>query len=285
MTETGTGTGTTGTPPANTAWYAGPGFDDLPDASRTELTGYLQNRGWDKTDARAAALGAIKAHREAERLIGAPADKMVRLPKDAADEPGWNELRTKLGVPAKPEDYNFSDVKFSDGKGLDADFTAKMSAALRDANVSLDRAPAVAKAMVEYFEKAEAAETAEKAASVAQEKDALRANWGQHFNANMLVAQNAATKLGVDAAAIAALEGAVGYAKVMEMMRNIGSRMGEDSFVMSRAPGGNGPMSAEQATATLAERKNDKAWTTKLMNGDMEVRREFDTLSRLMQPA
>jgi hypothetical protein len=270
-------------PPANTSWFAGPGYDDLPEASRTELNGYLQNRGWDKTDARAAALGAIKAHREAERLIGAPADKMVRLPKDAADEPAWNELRTKLGVPADPKEYDFSSVKFTDGSALDAEFTSKMSAALREANVSKDRAPVVAKAMIEFMEKADGAMEADKAAAVAQEKDALRANWGNNFNANLIVAQNAAKTLGLDPEAIAALEGGIGYAKVMEMMRNIGARMGEDAFVSTRAPGGTGPMSADQASATMAERKADKVWVGKLMAGDSATRREFDTLSRMMQ--
>lgn len=280
MTE---GNTQTTSPPANTAWFSGPGFDDLPETSRTELTGYLQNRGWDKTDARAAALGAIKAHREAERLIGAPADKIVRLPKDASDEAGLTELRTKLGVPADAKEYDFSTVKFTDGSALDAEFTAKIGAALRDANVAKDRAPTVAKAVVEFMEKADAGEAAEKAAAIAQEKDALKANWGNHFNANLIVAQNAAKTIGLDPAAIAALEGQVGYAKVMEMMRNIGARMGEDQLVRSNAPGSNGPMTADQAAATMAERKADKVWVDKLMKGDSAVRREFDTLSRMMQ--
>jgi hypothetical protein len=37
--------------------------------------GYLQNRGWDKVDAKTAAINAGKAHREAEKLIGAPATR------------------------------------------------------------------------------------------------------------------------------------------------------------------------------------------------------------------
>jgi len=61
-------------------WYEGAAAEDV---------GYFQNRGWDKVDAKTAAFNAAKAHREAEKLIGAPADKMIRLPNDPNDAEAW----------------------------------------------------------------------------------------------------------------------------------------------------------------------------------------------------
>lgn len=271
---------TTETPP----WFAGPGYTDLPDDQRTELTGYLKNRGWDASDARTAALGAIKAHREAEKLIGVPADKIIRVPKDAADAAAWADVRTKLGVPKEAKEYDFTNVKFKDGSALDDAFTQTISRALLDANVAKDKAPSVAQAIVKFMEDAETTDTGEAAAKLALEKDTLQANWGNKFNANMIVAQNAAKTLGVTPEQVAALEQVIGYASVMEMFRNIGARTGEDTFVRSSSPhSGGGPMTREEATATLAERKNDKAWVQKFENGDAAALREFDNLTRMMQ--
>jgi hypothetical protein len=99
----------------------------------------------------------------------------------------------------------------------------------------------------------------------------------------MIVAQNAFKALGAPTEAVQALEKAVGYDKVMEMFRSVGSRIGEDTFVKSTAPGQTGVQSREQATATLAERMNDAVWADKLSKGDSLTVREFDTLTRLMQ--
>lgn len=277
------------TPPAAT-WFAGPGFDDLPDEGKSELTGYMTSRGWDKTDARTAALGAIKAAREAQKFVGAPPDKIIRLPKDEADEAGWNDLRSKLGVPADPKEYDFSGVKRADGSELDADLATALRTSLREANVAKDRAPAIAKAVADQLDKAHKTSADEYAAAVAQAKDALKANWGNNYNANMIVAQNAAKALGIDPeknpadrTALNALEAAFGYDRVMELFRNVGSRIGEDKFVVSTAPGAAGVMSSDQARASLAERKADKAWVDKLMKGDTATKREFDNLTRMIQ--
>lgn len=261
--------------PPSTNWFDGADADTL---------GYLQNRGWDKLDAKTAAFNAAKAHREAEKLIGVPADKIVRLPKDANDAEGWSKLRTQLGVPADAKGYDFSAVKFADGTALDDEFTGTLSAALLKSDVAKDKAPEIAQAIVKFMESAEGATSGEEAAALATQKDALKANWGNNYNANLIVAQNAFRALGVETAAVQALEKVVGYDKVMDLFRNIGSRIGEDSFVRSTAPGNTGgPMTREQATATLDERLRDTIWTGKLNAGDSSTVREFDNLTRLMQ--
>jgi len=255
------------------------------DGADAETVGYLQNRGWDKAEPKVVALSAVKAHREAEKLIGAPADKIVRLPKDGNDAAGITELRTKLGVPADAKGYDFSAVKNADGSALDAKLTEALGTTFHANGVPKDAAPSIARDITKYLAATTADTAAKTEQAIAQEKDALKANWGNNFNTNMLVARQAAATLGFEPEVIAALEKSSSYSKVMEMFRNIGSRIGEDTFVRSRAPGSNGVMTSEQAKATLAERKADRVWVDKLQAGDAVTRQEFDTLTRMISAA
>jgi hypothetical protein len=271
------------------AWFEGAdpaaaGFTYTDEASKqnaiTEFKGYLQNRGYDKLDPKVVAFGAIKAHRAAEQHLGIPPDQIVRMPKDANDQAGWAALRTRLGVPADGK-YDFSAVKFADGTALDEPFTQALGKALADANVSKDRAAGVAASVVKFMETAETENAAKYQVQVAEEKAKLSQNWGSKAAVNLVVAQNAIKALGVDPKQVASLESAIGYAGVMEMFRNIGARIGEDRFVTSGTSGNPGPMTKEQASATLKERMADVQWITKLQNGDFAVRQEFDNLTRV----
>lgn len=284
MSETGTaGAGTddaaaqataaaAATAAANAAkpWY---------DGADAETVGYLQNRGWDKTDAKTAAFEASKAHRAAEKLIGAPADQLLRVPKDAGDAEGWAKFNERMGIITDPAKLDFSAVKFADGAALDDGFVADLKAAIPALKLTKDGATEFAKFIVKQIEKSEATDAAEYNGKLAAERDALKVNWGANANVNKVVAENAAQKLGVKSEELSALEKVVGYSRVMEMFRNIGVRMGEDKFVTGNQAGGS--MSVEQATATLAERENDSAWVTKLMAGDAATKQEFQNLTRV----
>ena len=63
--------------------------------------GYFKNRGWDGKSADEVAILAANAHREAEKFIGAPADKLVRLPAQPNDEAGWREVYSRLHAVAE----------------------------------------------------------------------------------------------------------------------------------------------------------------------------------------
>lgn len=274
--ETGTTTGTTTTAMTTTQpWYEG---------ASSEEVGYLQNRGWDKLEPKAVALAASRAHREAEKLIGAPADKIVRLPRDASDVEGLANLYAKLGVPTDDKGYDFSSVKHADGTALDEVVTTELGRVLRSAGVAKDRAPDIAKAIVALDDKKGEARQIEQRAALDAQRETLKINWGANIEANLVIARNAAAALGIKPEAVAALEGQIGYAAVMEMFRSIGTKIGEDRFVSGGAGGstGNGPMSVDQARATLDSRIHDAEWSKKLSNGDPTTLREFDNLTRVV---
>ena len=95
---------------------------------------------------------------------------------------------------------------------------------------------------------------------------------GQQF-----VAKQAAAKLGVTPEQVAALEQTVGYAKVMEMFRDIGTKIGEAKFVSSTGPTG-GIMTREQAVAKRAELMGDTNWAKRYLDGGAPEAREMNAL-------
>lgn len=263
------------TPPAPSApepWYNG---------ADTETIGWLQSKGWDK-DPKAAALGATKSYREAEKLIHAPPDQVVRWPKDASDSANWAKVHERLGVPAKAEDYDLSGVKFADGSALDDKFVAAMREGLKEAAVPKDRASSIVSRVVKFMDAADAEEGAASEMKLQAEREALKLNWGNNLSANMILAKAAASRLNIDPEAIAALEGKVGYAKVMEMFRDIGMRTGEDKF-LSGAMNSNGPLTKDMANAELSAKLADAQWAQRLQARDATAMKEFDNLTRIIQ--
>jgi hypothetical protein len=255
-----------------------PWYDGHLDA---ELIGHAQNKQWDVSDPVKAAAAAIKAHREAERFVGVPANRLIKLPEKDDDTAGWNGVYQRLGVPADAKDYDFSGVKFSDGTELDAAFTDKMRSALAAARVPKDRAPTVTKAVVEYLEEADKAESTERTAKIDAEKAELKKNWGPNYDLNKLRAMEGAKRLGITAEAITALEGQVGYAAVMDAMRKIGAGTSEDTFVEGKGSNSN-PMTQQGAVARKAELMADKDWAARYLKGGAQEKREMFALDAMI---
>lgn len=253
---------------AGTAWTEG--LD-------AEIVGHAQTKGWDKLDPAAAAREIAKAHREAEKFVGADTKLLLRMPKDASDEVGLKAFYERLGVPADAAGYDLTSVKVGD-KDLDAgfaDFVRTTAAAL---HLPKDQAPALAQAILKQTEDATTAAAAERTAKIAEERAALDKDWGQAKDANLFIAKQAAEKLGVTKEAIAALEGQLGYKDVMNMMLKIGQNMGEDKFVKNLNPNVSGVMTREQAVSKKDELMHDTNFGKRVFEGDAQALREIRAL-------
>lgn len=270
--EGGTGGGAGAVP-----WYTTAGV-------APEVLGMWQNKGWDVTDAAKVAIAASQSFSEAEKFIGQPANMLVRLPSGPADEAGTKALWAKLGAPADVAGYDLAGVKRADGTALEPAFEQAFKQAALEANMPKDMAARIAASVVKHMDGVTANQVAERTAAAAQEKAALTTNWGQNFLQNQVVAQNAVRALGIPPEAVAALEGQVGYAKVMEMFRTIGSKIGEASFITGDGNGGGSGnlMTKEGAGARLTELKNDSAWVTRYMSGDAQAGREMGNLMQII---
>ena len=260
---------------ASKPWYEG--------KADAETIGWLQNKGWDK-DPVTAAIEASKARREAERFLGAPPEQLLRLPKDATDEAGWNAVRQRLGAPKEAREYDFSTVKFADGSELEQSFTDRMRAALHKAGTPKDAAPGVVKEVVGFMDAADAADTAAKAARLQSERTALQSEWGPNAEFNRLTAmQGAKRAVGSEekaAEVISAMQDAIGYKATMEFWRKIGAGTSEDTFVES-GHGGN-PVTMNGAKARIEELKNDPEWTARYLKGMPKEKAEMDNLIMLV---
>lgn len=271
------------TPPENqgTPWHQGADDDTL---------GYIRARGLEASDPMTAFKNVMAAHKEAEKLIGAPANEVVRWPKDASDAAGWQAVRTRLGVPADPNEYDFSGLK----KG-DVEPDAAMVSWLRERATALhltkDQAADFAKSYAERQEKIGADRLADTAAKQAAEAAALKAAWGQNFDLNrqtaLNVAQTMMEKSGMSkedaAAAVNALEGQVGGAKVMEMFRAFSQMANEDTFTAPSDPSRKGEiMSYQEAKATKEALMRDTAWVAKWNNGDAEASKQMAALDTIL---
>lgn len=249
-----------------------------------EVIGHIQTKGWDKKTADEVAIEAIIAHRAAEKLIGAPATEMVRIPKADAAEADMKAFWQKLDAGAEAKDYDLSTIKRADGSALDEKLTSTIQAAAVANLVPKAKVLGFAAAIVKHLDGETAEKLAVDTAALAADKAKLDASWGVNKEVNLFVAKQAAAKLGIAPEAIAALEGQIGYAAVMEMMRTIGTKIGEDRFVSNPGPGGgsNTVMSKEQAVSRLAELKADKAYVGRYMAGGAAEKREMEALNLLI---
>lgn len=271
-------------------------MDDTPTTTETttswtssitdaEVVGALQTKGWDKLDPAAAVEQAVRAHRNAEKMLGAPADHLVRLPTRPDDEAGWRNVWQRLGAPEKPEDYSFEGIELGN-----PELTDKFKSAIRNTAAELNIPKVMAERLAASFNKfmddGKQAMSAETSAAIQAEQTKLAQDWGaadsDRFRANMFIADQAAEKLGVQAEALNKLKDGLGAAEVAKMFHRIGIAMGEDKYIAGSNAANNGIISREQAVARRAELMVDKEWTARYLAGGAPEKREMLALNTLI---
>lgn len=249
-----------------------PWFDGI-DA---ETTGHWDNKGWKYKDGpKDLAVELTKAWKGLEKHFGAPADQIIRLPKETTDEAGWKAVRQRLGMPAEAKEYDFSAVKFNGGD-LDAAFTDPLRAALHKAGVSKDAAPEIVKAVVGYLENSDKAETAEAKAAYDAAVARIKQEWGSNFTINELNALQATRRLGITQEQYDKIKSAVGPDVAAEMFRKIGAGTTEDTFVDNK--GGGSPVTRNGAIARRAELEADKDFMKRYLAGGAKETQEMNAL-------
>ena len=280
-------------PPAAAAPPAAPWYGDKVD----QVTlGFWQNKGIDASDPVAVATKLTEFYRNSERFIGAPPEEMIRIPKANAAEADIKAYWQRIGVPAEAKDYDLSAVKFTDGSELDSGFAEMFRSAAHSARVPKDQASSLMTALVKHMEQNDAAELAERTRIVTEQQQALDKNWGVNKNYNMEVAKRTLQTVG-QAAGLTPEQaqqgwdalskvGGIGASYALEILRTIGSRMGEAPFISAQPGQGanNQIMSVAQAQAEIAALKQDKGFYDKLMKKDAEAHRRWSDLHKVAYP-
>lgn len=247
--------------------------------------GHVANRGWNKPAAE--VIGPIyNSFRELEKFHGVPAERLLRLPADAADTAGWKSVFGKLGAPASAEGYDFSTVKMEDGTPLPDTLAGVLRNAAAANNLPQAAALGVAQAVSKHLEDVRKAEMASGASNSAVELGMLKNSWGGQYDGNMFLAQRAAAMLGFSAEDMTAFERMPGYAGRMGKFLEAANRMGEATLHGNNGPGGSGnrAMTPDMARARLAELSADPAWVARRQSGDTAAMKEFVDLTTLMVP-
>lgn len=258
----------------------GPTWNDVLAKVDPETIGHWELKGWKKDDPAALVTEVTKAWKGLERHLGAPADRIIRLPEKADDTAGWNAVRQKLGAPKEASEYDFSTA----GE-LDQALADTLRANLHKAGTPKDAAVDVAKGVAKYLADQKAAADAAKAAKLQTEQTALKSEWGQNYDFNRLKAMEGVKRAigGDDASAqavINAMQDAIGFKGTMEFWRRIGVGTTEASFHEGGTTGN--PTTMQAAIARKSDLMKDPDFAKRYLAGSPKEVTEMNALNALI---
>ena len=255
----------TPTPP----WYA-----TLDDA---EARGFMELKKYDTPTA------AAKAQMNLEKLMGAPAERLLRLP-EKPDAPEWQGIKEKLGfaAPSKAEDYGFPDMP-----GAHPEYSKLAAQWALEAGIPKDMALSLAAKQSAWVESTEKAYIDGIKAQEQLELTQLKSEWGERFAASEDLGRRAVNELGTVAGLTTdkmnAIEGAIGTAAFLKLFAAIGSKghkedamIGADGNVQS----GFG-LSPDAAKARIGQLTQDKEWFGRYNKGDVRAMDEWNSLNAI----
>jgi hypothetical protein len=240
------------------------------------VKGFWETKGLKLDNPRDFGVKLTEMYQGAERLIGVPPDRVVKLPAADAKPEDLRSFYERLGAPKEAKDYDLSTVK-------DTAIADALRAAAHTAGLPKTAAETVAKAVATALDSKATQQTTLDTAKLAEQKENLAKNWGDKFAYNHLQAIEGARRLGINPEGVKALEGLIGYDGVMEAMRKIGASTREDTFVERGAGGPAGDVvTLEGAKARKAELMADQAWGKRYLEGGAAERREMDRLNQMI---
>lgn len=259
------------TPPAAPAATPPAASSDWTSGFDADTKGYIQNKGFKDPGS------VIESYRNFEKLMGAPKERILKVPEKAEDVEGWNGIYQKLGRPEKPEGYKFEMKDQEFGKWAQGTF--------HELGLSESQAAKLVGKWNEYANGVSTKQQESYANKISQEGEALKKEWGAAYDQNIAQAKRAVQGLGLDGEKIDALEKVMGFAGVMKFVHSLGTKLGEDSFVSGDSKsGGFGAMTPEAAMNRINAIKADKSFVEKYLAGDLAARQEMERLHKFAYP-
>lgn len=214
--------------PANGGSSA-PWYGELPADSPKEFREWLGNKGFKDP------VAALESYYNAEKLLGAPADSIIRLPKPD-DAEGMRKVWQRLGAPEKPDGYELPVRTGPDGKPLEADveFTQFTSQLFHKVGLPKNMAQAIVKEVNEYATNRAKQEAETLKAESERQLNELRQEWGGDYDKNAEFARRGlkayGEKAGLNADDLNALELAIGTSKMLKLFHALGQTTAEHDF-------------------------------------------------------
>lgn len=238
-----------------------------------DLQNYVSTKGFKSPET------VLDSYRNLEKLHGVPSERLLKLP-EKSDDPSWGDIYSKLGRPEKAADYGFKAPE--GGNEALADWAKN---AMHEAGLSHSQAEKIFNGFSEFETNQNAQSGQDYATNIEAQETALKKEWGIAYDKNVNLAQKAANSFGIEAEMMDSMEKAMGFDGLMKHLQNIGSKMGEDSFVGGDAPAGFGAMTPPQAQSRLRALRADSSFSKRLMNKDIEATTEWDNLHKMAYPS
>ncbi len=248
-----------------------------------EILAHAATKGWNTPDAAAAAAAAIKAHHGAEKLIGAPPEQVLRLPKDATDPTFQAAYDRIFGMvtPKTPEDYKFDGI----------DLPEPDQQRVRDLAVKHKLPPTVALDFAAELTSRTAAATADAVAAAETTKAAnaahLRMAYGADHDLKLFSAARAVDAAGLPTSIMAhiATLPAEEYRKSMDALVALGQRMNERPMHQGTGMPMVDPtagLTPDQAQIRLQQFTDDPTLRAKYIARDSATLDEWTKLTRIV---
>jgi len=228
-----------------------PWYGDLPADTAPEFKEWIGTKGFKDP------LSALQSAHNAEKLIGAPADQILRLPSKPEDAEGWGKVHARLGRPEKAEGYELPLPEGDDGS-----FAKLAAEQFFKAGVPKAAAQGIAKWWNEHIAATVAAQQKDQETKATQALEALKTEVGteawpqfEEFGRRGLRAYG--EKAGLTTEDLGALERTLGTAKLLKLFSALGQSTGESEFNGDQG-GGGFTMSPSQAKVKLEEYRTQR---------------------------
>lgn len=224
----------------------------------------------------------VSSYVNLEKLIGAPPEKIIRLPNEMTAET-MAPIYDQLGRPKEASGYNIAVPE-----GVDKAFAEQAKGWFHTAGLTASQAEKVAGEWNNHVTAAQKTQLDTYTADVATQTTALKTEWGTKYDENVGVAKQAAKTFGMTEAQVSAMEKTMGFAGVHKFLHSIGAKLGEAAFVEGGGKGTFQGMTPEMAQARISTLRKDSSFVARFNSKDPvqsgEARAEMDNLTKLAYP-
>lgn len=237
-----------------------------------ELKGLAESRRWESPER------LLESFHNLEKLRGIPQDKLLAVP-ETNDQPAIEVMWNRLGRPEKPENYTFP----KDAEG--ADQNKWMAETFHKAGLSSTQAKALFDANAARMAALTKAATDKRTGEAGNQVAALKQEWGQAYEQNMALADQALKRFGMTDKSVKPLTDMVGGPAVVKFLAQVAKGMGEANFISGeRGSGAPGVMTPAEAKNAIQAKMKDQGFIQKLTAKDGATLAEWERLNRMASP-
>jgi hypothetical protein len=239
--------------------------------------GFVENKGWTSADQ------MLDSYQHLEKTVGAPADQVVRLPKED-DAEGWGDVYTRLGRPEEPAGYKLNEVAVPEGV---PDFTPRLREWAHEAGLSQNQTSQIHEKFQARLVEMSGELQNQQAEQAAAEEQALRKEWGSAWDENLNAGRRFRERFKINDEMTDKLESALGLRGLLELSAAIGRGLGEHGMPTGAEDDGGGltfGMTPASAKAKIADLSLDKDFMDQYMDGRKEAVARMTRLHSLAHP-